>query len=92
MAQRVSSTRSVAVEKARKLYGVLPDALRRIGSCRFDGHGFTGAGESSAAVFRAGIDEFQLERGEQVWRGIEIRQGKGIIVPGHSKYPSRERP
>jgi len=59
--------------------------LRRIGSYRFYAHGFSGAGESGAAIFRAGIDKFQLEGGEQVWSGVEIRQGKGIIVPGPFK-------
>ena len=85
MAQRVSSTRSFAVERLAKLYGVLLDALRRIGSCRLDCHGFSGAGESGAAIFGAGIDEFQLEGREKIWRGVEIRQDKGIIFPGPFK-------
>jgi len=56
-----------------------------IGALRFDCHGFSGAGESGAAIFSAGIDEFQFEGGEQVWRGVEVRQGEGIIFPGPIK-------
>ena len=85
MAQRVSSTRSVAVERLAELDGVLLAALGRIDACRFDCHGFSGAGESGAAIFRTGIDAFQLEGREKIGRGIEIRQDKRIIFPGPFK-------
>ena len=85
MAQRVSSTFSVAVERLASLMVSCLMHCADIGACRFDCHGFSGAGESGAAIFGAGIDAFQLEGGEKIGCGIEIRQDKGIIFPGPFK-------
>ena len=85
MAQRVSSTFSFAVERLASFM------VSRLMHCAvseragLDGHGFSGAAESGAAIFGTGIDKFQFEGCEQVWRGIKIGQGKGIIFPGPIK-------
>jgi hypothetical protein len=59
--------------------------LGRIGSPWFNCHGFSGAGESGAAVFGAGIDAFQFEGREKIGGGSEVRQDKGVIFPGPFK-------